>query len=203
MPAGCSGRHWEAVSPDAMGCDYRETPSVLPTVLALLALLLPVSVLWIRAARIIWAIPLGEMLDPFLMLWISLSGTGFFCLFSGVLFGLAWSSLEAASERGSAQPLFIYLGEALGAATGGLFFYFVLLPRTSILNATLLTALIALMVVAILFRLRRRPSSIRHVVPLAAVLTVVVVVVSCSCFFRGPRQTDSPLAMGTQPFGGP
>jgi spermidine synthase len=184
---------WTALGSSVAGC-YGERLSrstiLLPTVLALLALLLPVSVLWIRAARIIWAIPLGEMLDPFSMLWISLSGTGFFCLFSGVFFGLAWSSLEAPSERGSSQPLFIYLGEALGAATGGLFFYFILLPSTSILNATLFTALIALMVAAILFRLRSCLSSVWHAVPSAALLGVLVVVTAVLAYSGGlDRQT--------------
>ncbi len=127
-----------------------QNPIVLPSVLVALALLLPASVLWIRAAKIIWAIPKGEMLGPLSMLWISLSGTGLFCLASGTLFGFAWSGLAVTSMEGSAQPLLIYLGEALGAALGGLFFYFVLLPGFSIYHATLLTALIILMIVVIL-----------------------------------------------------
>jgi spermidine synthase len=140
---------------------------VLPGVLALLALLLPASVLWIRAARIIWAIPRGEMVGPLSMLWISLAGTGLFCLTSGALFGLAWSRLASHSGNGSNQPLAIYLGEALGAAMGGLFFYFVLLPRVSILNATLLTSLITLSTAALIWWLesvtRTRVTGMRMV----------------------------------------
>ncbi len=130
-------------------------PLVLPLLLTLLALLLPASVLWIRAARIIWAIPRGEMLGPLSMLWISFSATGPFCLASGALFGFAWAGLASSFEKGSGRPLVIYLGEALGAAMGGLFFYFVLLPRFSIYPATLLTALIILVIAVILFSFRK------------------------------------------------
>ena len=128
--------------------------SVLTMALALLALLLPASVLWIRAARIIWSIPRGEMVGPLSMLGISLAGTSLFCLASGALFGLTWVRLASASQKGSAQPLSIYLGEALGAAMGGLFFYFVLLPRVAIFHATLITSLISLMAAAILYGLQ-------------------------------------------------
>jgi spermidine synthase len=144
-----AGRHGTRLSRNA---------TFLARVLVLLAVLLPASILWIRAARIIWAIPRGEMLPPLSMLWISLAGTGFFCFFSGALFGLAWSSLAAGAERGSAQPLLIYLGEALGAAAGGLLFYFVLLTRATILNGTLLTALLILVTIAIVLGFRTAPS---------------------------------------------
>ena len=136
------------------GTRLAQDTRVLPGFLTLLALLLPASVLWIRAARIIWAIPRGEMVGPLSMLWISLAGTGLFCLTSGALFGLAWSRLASHSENGPTQPLAIYLGEALGAAMGGLFFYFVLLPRVSILNATLLTSLITLSTAALIWGLQ-------------------------------------------------
>ncbi len=149
---------WTALGSTLAGrCGTRlaQDTRVLPGFVALLALLLPASVLWIRAARIIWAIPRGEMVGPLSMLGISLAGTGLFCLASGALFGLAWSRLASLSKNGPTQPLAIYLGEALGAAMGGLFFYFVLLPRVSILNATLLTSLITLSTAALIWGLQQ------------------------------------------------
>ena len=142
-----------------------QSANVLLTVLVVLALLLPASVLWIRATRIIWAIPTGEMIGPFSTLLISFSGTGFFCLTSGVLFGLSWSRLATISKKRAGQPLLVYLGEAMGAAGGGLFFYFVLLPRTGIFSATLFISLIVLVLAAVLLRMQRclslrRPTSV-------------------------------------------
>jgi spermidine synthase len=133
------------------GASPAHDPSVLPKAMALLALLLPASVLWIRAARIIWTIPRGESVGPLSMLGISLVGTSLFCFVSGALFGLTWTIAASTWVKKSTPPLPIYLGEALGASLGGLFFYFVLLPRASILNAALLTSMITLAALAILY----------------------------------------------------
>jgi len=124
--------------------------NLLPGVLVLLGLLLPVSVLWIRATRIIWAVPTGEMIGPFAMVGIVFVGTGLFCLTSGALFGLSWTGLAAVSGQKSEQPLLIYLGEAMGAAMGGLAFYFILLPHVGVFHAVLLIALLVLMLAGVL-----------------------------------------------------
>lgn len=124
--------------------------SFLPVVLALFGLLLPVSVLWIRATRIIWAVPTGEMIGPFAMVGIVFVGTGLFCLISGALFGLSWTGLAAVSGQESGQPLVMYLGEAMGAAMGGLFFYFILLPHAGVFHAALLIALLVLLLAGFL-----------------------------------------------------
>ena len=169
---------WTALGSSVGGrCGARTThdASVLPTALVLLALLLPASVLWIRATRVIWTIPTGEMIGPFTMLLISLAGTGLFCVTSGALFGLAWASLTVASEKGSAQPLLIYLGEAMGAAVGGLFFYFVLLTRASIFEGTLYISLIVVLLAALLFGVQRR-LSLRRPASLAVVLVAFTLV---------------------------
>lgn len=139
--------------------------SFLPVLLALFAVLLPASVLWIRATRLIWAIPIGETIGPLTMLLVSLADTAIFCLLSGMLFGLAWSSVALTSRKSSAQPLLIYLGEALGASLGGLCFYFVLLPQASILRATLFISLVMLVFAAFLLGAQRglsfkRPGSL-------------------------------------------
>ena len=193
LGSSVGGRYGARITPNA---------SVLPTALVVLALLLPASVLWIRATRIIWAIPTGEMIGPFSMLLISLAGTGLFCVTSGALFGLSWTSLAAISENGSGQPLLIYLGEALGAATGGLFFYFVLLPRTSIFNATLLIGLIVLVLAAVLFGVQRCLSIKRPASP-AVVLVAFALVAGLLISSADLDSKESPLAVGTKASDGP
>ncbi|HQN18082.1 MAG TPA: hypothetical protein PKV86_03035, partial [Syntrophobacteraceae bacterium] len=171
------------------GTRMTQSAVLLPTLLAMIALLLPVSVLWIRAARIIWAVPVGETIHPLLMLCISLSGTGLFCLASGVLFGLAWSSLAMTSGRGAGQPLTIYVGEALGAALGGLFFYFILLPRVSILNATLITSLMTLAGASVVLFLQYRRFMTRSGYPVA--LLAVFGIVAAGLAFSGTIDKSS------------
>ncbi|MFC1856824.1 hypothetical protein ACFL9U_02220 [Thermodesulfobacteriota bacterium] len=128
----------------------RET--ILGLILTTLALILPLVVLFIRAARIFWSIPAGEILTIGNMLSISFTATGLFCPFAGALFGLCWASQRQGNQRG--QPLVIYLGEALGATLGGLVFYFVFLPNLRALTAALITS--ALLLIAAGWILRPR-----------------------------------------------
>lgn len=117
--------------------------------LAVQTLLLPVTVMLIRASRIIWAIPLGEMLSPFFMIWIACFCLSPFCLVSGALFGVAWHSQSCRLEEKPGSPIAIYLGEALGAALGGLFFYFVVIPRCLLITGTFLTGVVSITSIAV------------------------------------------------------
>ncbi|MCP4347426.1 MAG: hypothetical protein GY795_18125 [Desulfobacterales bacterium] len=156
---------WIAAGSGLGGKLSSRIPSVAtPLALALifLALTLPVTILWIRASRLFWNIPLGELLPPGKMLGISFSATWLFCLVSGFLFPLTWSVYINSETRNQVssfkfqvssfkfQPVFIYLSEALGAASGGLFFYFILLPYMSILASAFITSGIMLAVAAVL-----------------------------------------------------
>ena len=116
--------------------------------LLILAALLPLTLLWIRAARPVWSIPLGEVVSPALMLLVSFTATGFFCLLSGFMFALCWSAHLHITPSADARPIVIYLGEALGAAAGGLVCHFVLLPHVSAFQ-TACTAAVVLMGVAL------------------------------------------------------
>jgi len=122
--------------------------------LLLLALLIPLTLLWIRSARLVWSIPLGELTAPGLMLAVSLSASCAFCLISGFMFAWCWHSHVSTSmlEPNAPRPIMIYFGEALGTAGGGLFFYFVLLPYASNLKAACLTSLTLLGMVFLLIR---------------------------------------------------
>lgn len=105
-------------------------PALLVIPLAGLALLLPASILLIRAGRSLWGVGAGEILPPLTMVGISFAATGPFCALSGFLFSLCWSvQARRPSKAQTSRPIGIYLGEALGAAGSGFLFYFLLLPR--------------------------------------------------------------------------
>ena len=123
--------------------------TLLRLMLVCLAALLPLSVLFIRATRIIWTLPAGELPSIGKMLLISVAATGLFCPVSGALFGICWAIHR---KKGQHQPLRIYLGEALGSAAGGLIFYFIFLPYVSVFTTVWITCGLILFIAWWLFR---------------------------------------------------
>lgn len=105
-----------------------------------LALVLPLSVIGVRAWPLAWDLPAGEMLAPAPILGMAFFSVAPFCLIAGFLFPLSWAGFLG-SAPAKQSPL-IYLGEALGAGVGGLCFYFLLLPHCSVLGAALGVSLI-------------------------------------------------------------
>lgn len=148
-------------------------PAVHGLGLLLLACLLPATLLWLRSARLLWSIPLGELVGPGLMIAVSLTTTGAFCTVSGCMFAWCWHVYVCASpeEPRVPQPIMIYLGEALGAAAGGLFFYFVLLPYGSNFTAICVTA-VATSGLVLLFVRPWRESTGRR--PLTAIIALTM-----------------------------
>jgi len=145
---------WTAAGSRLAGRMSRKHPATMTTLargLILLALLLPLTLFWIRASRLLWSIPAGEMVPPGLMVGISLSSTCLFCLTSGFLFAFAWSVRAAEAEHNKGQGLLIYLGDAAGAAAGGLCFHFILVSLVSALTAALAVSALALAVSAHVF----------------------------------------------------
>lgn len=108
-------------------------PALLAIPLAGLALLLPASILLVRAGRPLWGVGAGEILPPLKMLFISFAATGPFCALSGFLFAFCWSVHARSTPTPPGRTVGIYLGEALGAAASGVLFYFVFLPHFSAL----------------------------------------------------------------------
>ncbi len=137
----------------------RAGPGPLAAALGALALLLPATLLLIRGARPLWGIPPGEVLAPTTMLAVSVTVTAAFCLAAGLLFSLAWA-VRSAGPGG--RPLRIYLGEAIGAALGGLAFHFLLLPHVPVLTAALLSASILAAAAAGLTRFVGTPAPRRR-----------------------------------------
>lgn len=128
-------------------------PESLSTGLTALALLLPITLLYIRAARILWGIPPGELIGFPLTIVLAFSSTALFCLGSGAVFVIVWTFQSTAADRGGPHPIAVYGGEALGAAMGGLVFYFLLLPLTTVLaSAFIVSSIVAFGALALLPR---------------------------------------------------
>ena len=146
--------------------------SLLRMMLVGLAALLPLSVLFIRATRIIWNLPAGELPSIGKMLLVSLTATGLFCPLSGALFGICWALYRKSGEN---QPIGIYLGEALGSAAGGLIFYFAFLPYGSVFTTIWITSGIILLISGWMLRPWRPGSNLRfgHVMLIAVALLVL------------------------------
>lgn len=119
--------------------------ATLAVLLTLQALGLPALVLAARGARRLYGIPAGELVPLGATLLICLSLPILFCPVSGALFGVCWAYRHARSpQRSAGDPLAIYLGEALGAAAGGIVFYFVMMRIASALTIALVVALLLL-----------------------------------------------------------
>ena len=88
----------------------------------LLALLLPASIIMVRSSRLLWNIPVGEVIDLARMLGISFAILAPFCFLSGFLFALGCSlHSEATGGRGKSVGS-VYLLEAIGSGVGGVAF---------------------------------------------------------------------------------
>lgn len=157
---------------------------ILPYCLPALALLLPSTMLLIRASRSIWSIPLGEILQPGTMFAIALSVTSLFCLVSGIVFSLAWAQAASADPGRRIQPIGIYLGEAAGAAAGGIFYYFVLLPHIPAFAASLVTCAFVSLFAGFVFLPRLVPGGIRTIFA-SAVLGLFILI--CTGFALSNR----------------
>ncbi len=87
-----------------------------------LAFLLPSSIMAVRLSKILWNIPVGEVVDLTTMTAISFAILAPFCFLSGFLFALGCSlHSEATGGRGKSVGT-VYLLEAIGSGTGGIAF---------------------------------------------------------------------------------
>lgn len=132
---------------------FSASTSTLSICLIVLAAVLPVAIFLIRAARVIWSIPLGELPTIGQIVFITVTVTALICPLSGALFGFCWSFQRRwKKEPQAGQPLEIYLGEALGAALGGLTFYYALLPFFLPLSISLITGVMLLLISVLVLR---------------------------------------------------
>jgi spermidine synthase len=161
--------------------------STLGLLLTLLALALPALVLLIRGARWLFKIPPGELATIGKMVLVCLSVPLLVCPIAGALFGLCWACRSAAESKSRSRSLTIYLGEALGAALGGLVFYFLLLDLATALGTANIVALLVLAAAGWLLHRKVPRTTARHARLVWLLTTVVVVLVS----FLGTRLEES------------
>jgi spermidine synthase len=119
--------------------------SILAVLLALMAVTLPGLLLLVRGARWLFGIPAGELATIGKMVLVCLAVPALFCPLAGALFGLCWAHRQL-GDTGIAgtRALTVYLGEALGAALGGVAFFFVILRSTPVFSSATVVALLLL-----------------------------------------------------------
>lgn len=169
---------WTAAGTLLAGRLHRSVRSgapVLAFLLPALAVLLPAAMLFARASRTIWSIPVGEILQPGIMLAVAFSVTSLFCFASGTVFSIAWSLAAGGDTGRRTQPIEIYLGEAAGAAAGGLFYYFALLPHVPALAASLIVSAVVVTCSGLIFLPRQGPGRSRTVLRTAVPCLLVLV----------------------------
>jgi spermidine synthase len=138
---------------------FHPREGLLALLLTLQALGLPALVLCVRGVRWLLGIPLGELAPMGTMLLVCLSVPVLFCPIAGALFGLCWAYRRGRDAGASSgRPLAIYLGEALGAAAGGIVFYFVMLRLATALGTAVIVALVLLAVSGWVLWRCRQPS---------------------------------------------
>jgi spermidine synthase len=92
-----------------------------------LSIMLPLSIVFLRYAKVLWRIPPGEIIHLVGMLTMAFTFLAPFCLVSGFLFPLACGLLEEERGLGVRSAGLSYLYEAAGAASGGVLFTYLLI----------------------------------------------------------------------------
>jgi spermidine synthase len=125
----------------------QSTKPVLGALLSITAVILPGTLFFIRIARSLWHIEPGELPSMGSMLGICILSTSLPSVISGALFGLCWVFSGKISETSPNKlPLPVYMGEAIGAAIGGICFYIFFGFQQPIFTAIWSVSLILLLV---------------------------------------------------------
>jgi spermidine synthase len=179
---------WTALGSMALGRlveRTRQKAMVFASGQLFLALVLPLSILGLRYAKVLWKVPPGEIIGLFGMLTMAFSYVAPFCLFAGFLFPLACGLLEETSGMGTRSVGMTYLYEAIGAASGGVLFTYFLIGRFNSVEIALLVSLcLSLSSILLLHRGVRSVSSLRWLVVFLALCAMGV---GSYCLSRGDQ----------------
>ncbi len=138
LPAGLFLAFWLIWTALGSRLAAEKAQAVSPQPLLLgLAVLLPLTLLLLRATRPLWNIPMGEMPGLGIMLAICALSPALFCLCSGALFAVCWARV---SQTSCPRPMRVYLAEGLGSGLAGLLLFFMFLPLFSVLQSVLIVA---------------------------------------------------------------
>lgn len=126
--------------------DKRGTVSrrFLCALISLYGVFVPVSVLWVRASRLLYGLKPGELVPFERMVLVTGLVTAPVCLLFGVFFATAWSLDVSIQRTPHGKSSFrLYAFECLGATIGGVWLYaFLLFGGPLLLGAVLLGALV-------------------------------------------------------------
>lgn len=148
-----------------------------------LSLVLPLSILALRYAKVLWQIPPGEIIDLLTMLTMAFSFLAPFCLVSGFLFPLACGLVEEEWRQRARSVGISYLYEAIGAASGGVLFTYLFIGRFNPIEIALIVSLSLSLSSVLLLSMGPGPaSSLRRLI---ALLAVCAMGVAGYCFARG------------------
>lgn len=173
---------WTAAGSGLGGRFFKERPAnqaLLVCGFALLCLTLPTTLLWIRGARALWSVPIGELIMPGRMFLIAFTSTAPLCFISGALFALAWN-LSSGSFKHPGNKNYgatIYLAEAAGAAAGGISYYFVALPLFSNFTGSLVLGAVLIGLLCPIFfrqRFRGRAPALGFSLTVAAIMGILL-----------------------------
>lgn len=155
----------------------REKPrrsNLLGVLVSLYGVLIPATLLWIRASRGIYGLPLGEMVSFDRLVLMTALMTAPVCGLFGVFFGSAWALYALAGDTDPTHaPYRLYACEGLGATLGGVWLYVFLFFRGPLLyGAVFLGALLTLLGVGRLMAGRGRNPLWRFLVTVTAAAAV-------------------------------
>jgi spermidine synthase len=115
---------------------------LLALVQSAMAVLLLLSILYVRAAKLLWGIPAGEIADLGRMVAITFTAAAPFCVLSGYLFALGCGLHDDICGGKGRSVGAIFFMEALGAAVGGVVTTVVFFHYLNHIQAALVVALL-------------------------------------------------------------
>lgn len=148
---------WTAVGSSLLGkiADFfKNKLLVFAVTQILLSLILPLSIFFVRISKIVWNIPVGEVVTIPKMMGISFSVLAPFCFLSGFLFALGCSFVSEFLESPAKSVGRVYYYEATGSACGGLIFSFIALRFLNHIEITLIVSILLLLSSFLLLRLK-------------------------------------------------
>jgi len=171
---------WTAVGSGAIGrlIKYASEPIKLLIISQfLLVVLIPLTVIFIRSARLIFSIPVGEITSPIFILIIPLIALAPGCIIVGLLYTLACKLLSQISkENDSSVPGRVFLFEAIGSGMAGFIASVILFRYLESFQIITIVCIVNL-IIAFLFWIIIKRTRITLLIPVA-VLSILLMFIS-------------------------
>lgn len=161
-----------------------------------IALVLPLTILCVRASKTAFRPVPGEILGPWPMFLTSIAVLSVFCTASGLLFAVgAHACAREAGAATAAGSSSVYLLEAIGSGGGGLLASFLLIRYLDAFQIALFLSFLNLLAASSLIWPAHLPKTVRHVSRTgAAAVALLAIVAGCSIGPLGRRLDRASLA---------